>query len=369
MLASGIIAHTQGRDPLVAAGAAQNEALNNYLSWKDQRDRKTSLLACQGNAACKQGVDSYYDALDKTQTGLKALPALASDARETAQAGAGLTQGLAQSGINSVVGLAELVANPGQAVEGLKGLLQSESVLSTLTDAARSHITESLTQADGLIGQGSIQEGFAIYGKLLGDVAQAAAGGYGLASGGAALVSKIAQAARGVEAGAAVGGAKGVGGLADTIPVVPGKVIGQFDMVTSPGPLAKMPGTPAANFSGGKYTAITLTEDATFYRGGSSTSSPLGQWFTSEPPTSIAQVRIDTAVKPQWIDPMTGQLTGTSPVDVVYAIKIPSGTTIYQGPVASQGGIYVGGSGAAQTQIFIPKTTPGLTPVGVTPLH
>jgi len=30
------------------------------------------------------------------------------------------------------------------------------------------------------------------------------------------------------------------------------------------------------------------------------------------------KVRIDTAVKPQWGDPVTGQLTVTSPVDTVY---------------------------------------------------
>ena len=33
--------------------------------------------------------------------------------------------------------------------------------------------------------------------------------------------------------------------------------------------------------------------------------TPLGQWFTSIPAKSVAQVWIDLAVKPQWIDPMT----------------------------------------------------------------
>lgn len=76
---------------------------------------------------------------------------------------------------------------------------------------------------------------------------------------------------------------------------------------------------------------------------------------------AFRKVRIDTAVKPQWVDPVTGQLTGTSSVDVVYSIKLPAGTTVYQGPVASQGGVYVGGSGLTQTQIFVPKTTLGLS--------
>lgn len=44
-------------------------------------------------------------------------------------------------------------------------------------------------------------------------------------------------------------------------------------------------------------------------------------------------MRIDTAVKPQRIDPVTGKLTGKSVVDTVYAIKIPKGTKVYTGPV------------------------------------
>lgn len=112
-----------------------------------------------------------------------------------------------------------------------------------------------------------------------------------------------------------------------------------------------MRGSPAANFYSGSYNATVLERDTVFYRAGSA-DKELGQWFTTTPPSSVAQVRIDTAVKPQWIDPLTGQITGSSPIDTVFAIKIPAGTTIYQGPVGYQGGIYVGGPGIIQT--FIP---------------
>ena len=37
------------------------------------------------------------------------------------------------------------------------------------------------------------------------------------------------------------------------------------------------------------------------------------------------------AVKAQWIDPKTGSLTGSSPLDSVYTLKVPKGTTIYEG--------------------------------------
>ena len=41
------------------------------------------------------------------------------------------------------------------------------------------------------------------------------------------------------------------------------------------------------------------------YRAGNA-KNPYGRWFTSEPPASAANVRIDTAVKTYWIDPKTG---------------------------------------------------------------
>lgn len=123
---------------------------------------------------------------------------------------------------------------------------------------------------------------------------------------GVKVEEKFAGKAAKVE-GAGKEGVKAVGGaITSTTVILPGKVLGQFDMVTNPGPLASMPGAPAANFAGGKYTVVTLTEDVTLYRAGSSTESLLGQWFTADPPVSAAKVRIDTAVKPQRVSPITG---------------------------------------------------------------
>ena len=129
----------------------------------------------------------------------------------------------------------------------------------------------------------------------------------------------------------------------------------EFNSIENPGPLADMRGTPAANFYAGRYNATTLDEDLVLYRGGNGGGgrNAYGQWFTKEAPESVVQVRIDTAVKDQWIDPVTGELTGTSPINSVYGIKIPKGTTIYEGPVASQGSIYLGGDNI--NQIFVPK--------------
>ena len=78
---------------------------------------------------------------------------------------------------------------------------------------------------------------------------------------------------------------------------------------------------------------------------------PYGSWFTNDPPLSEAQVRIDCAVRNQWID-KNGSLTAYSDIDTAYEIKIPKGTTVYEGPVAPQGGVYLGGPD--RIQIYIP---------------
>lgn len=141
----------------------------------------------------------------------------------------------------------------------------------------------------------------------------------------------------------------------------------KYNMIENPGPLAEKPGNPASNFRSGMYNERVLQEDVVLYRGGDA-SLPLGQWFTSEPPSSVANVRIDSAVKPQWIDPNTGVLTGTSNVNTVHAVKIPKGTTIYEGPVGNQGGIYTGGPNAGQIFVEKPWNIEGVEVVNSTPL-
>ncbi|QCS65093.1 hypothetical protein EC609_23055 [Achromobacter denitrificans] len=151
------------------------------------------------------------------------------------------------------------------------------------------------------------------------------------------------------------GGAKGVG-LGYT-----------YNSVENPGPLAKLPGNPASNFMSGKYNSTVLMDDLVLYRAGEA-GTPLGQWFTREPPISAAQVRIDSAVKPQWIDPKSGVLTGTSNLDTVYAVRIPKGTTIYEGPVSNQGGVYLGGPNTSQVFVETPWSVKGVEVLGSTPI-
>ena len=123
-----------------------------------------------------------------------------------------------------------------------------------------------------------------------------------------------------------------------------------YNMIENPGPLPEINETAAKSFASGKYNVKILEEDTVFFRAGSS-DSPLGQYYTRDIPESVIKVRIESAVKPQWIDRDTGVLTGTSELTDVYATKFPKGTVYYEGPTGSQGGVYIGG----KEQIFINK--------------
>ena len=142
----------------------------------------------------------------------------------------------------------------------------------------------------------------------------------------------------------------------------------EYNMIENPGPLAEMDNNPAQNFYGGRYNSDVLSQDTVLYRAGDASGNPLGQYFVSEPPASAAQVRIDSAVKPQWINIKTGALEGTSPLNTVYAIKIPAGTTVYTGPVATQGGAFLGGGNVMQIFINKPWLLKGVEVLGQLPL-
>lgn len=142
-----------------------------------------------------------------------------------------------------------------------------------------------------------------------------------------------------------------------------------YNMYENPGPLLLLEnGKHIKNFYGGRYNIEVLQQDTILYRAGDVNGSGYGQYYVTEPPISQAQVRIDSAVKAQWIDVKTGHLDGKSPLNTVYAVKIPKGTSLYTGPVAPQGGVYLGGSNVNQIFIFRPWEIPGAEVLGQLPL-
>ncbi|PJG58427.1 hypothetical protein CUC53_12680 [Aeromonas cavernicola] len=140
-------------------------------------------------------------------------------------------------------------------------------------------------------------------------------------------------------------------------------------MVENPGPLASINGNPASNFASCKYNKTILDEDLILYRAGKSGGGKngFGQWFTREPISSEAQARLDLAVKPQWKD-ANGVLTGESPIESVYAVRIPKGTEVYEGPVGYQGGAYLGGQDIMQIYVHQPWALRGAQVIKEVPI-
>jgi hypothetical protein len=128
----------------------------------------------------------------------------------------------------------------------------------------------------------------------------------------------------------------------------------QYNALTNPGPLADLRNTPNKNFYGGYYNQKIATEDMFVYRAGD-INIPEGKWFVLTPSESVAKVRIDLAVKEQWINPKSGKIKDFSYINTIYEYKIPKGTIYYEGPVGTQGGVYLGG--LESNQIFIPKSS------------
>lgn len=141
----------------------------------------------------------------------------------------------------------------------------------------------------------------------------------------------------------------------------------EYNAYTNPGPLAELNDHPNLNFYGGRYNSRVLTEDTIYYRAGDA-NNKYGRYFVEIPPKSVIQVRMDTAVKPYWTNKRTGMwekndlgidISGKSKIEKIYTVRVPAGTVIYEGPVAPQGGMYLGGMEI--NQIFLPDTRlPGI---------
>ncbi len=111
----------------------------------------------------------------------------------------------------------------------------------------------------------------------------------------------------------------------------------------------------ATTFSGGRYTSRILEEDIILYRAGTA-DRPFGQFFSKDMPISEIQTRIDKAVLPIWPG------GAKSPIDTVFKVQIPAGTTIYTGRIGSQGGHFVGGT--QQIVVKQPWLTDGVIIIG-----
>jgi hypothetical protein len=114
----------------------------------------------------------------------------------------------------------------------------------------------------------------------------------------------------------------------------------KFNGITGPGPLSP---DVAVTFRSSTYTEIVTTDSTMLYRAYGGKASPLSQYWTRTAPTGPYQATIDSALLPQWGN--TARQVST--------IRVPAGTTIYDGAAAAQGGLVGGGS-----QVVIPRVNP-----------
>ena len=111
------------------------------------------------------------------------------------------------------------------------------------------------------------------------------------------------------------------------------------------GPLNRgpLPESIVNTFRGGSYTENQVSEATTLFRVHGGTVGQLGQFWTRIAPAGPLQSRMDLGLNSAWGNTAT-QVT---------IIRIPAGTTIYEGFAASQGNLLGGGS-----QVVIQKIDP-----------
>jgi hypothetical protein len=107
-----------------------------------------------------------------------------------------------------------------------------------------------------------------------------------------------------------------------------------------------LPPNLAQTFGDNPYRLGTTNQTTTFYRAGDSAAQrgdpSLGQFWTTDPPSSVSQVRRDLAVREEWLDD-AGNVTGRSPLNTGYEVQFPPGTSVAVGRTGPQGPGYPGG--------------------------
>ncbi|WP_054873064.1 hypothetical protein [Yersinia bercovieri] len=103
---------------------------------------------------------------------------------------------------------------------------------------------------------------------------------------------------------------------------------------------------PASTFRSGTYAEKVAETDIYLYRNYGGSAKADGRYWTPEPSKGPLQSQLDSAVLPEWGNTFQNQAV----------IKIPKGTTYYEGAAAAQTGTQgtnpiLNGGG---TQIFLP---------------
>ncbi|WP_313108728.1 hemolysin [Atlantibacter sp.] len=153
---------------------------NNYLSQKQRSQRDKEFEECNGSAACKLQVGTKWD--------------LISVGQETSY-GAGMIVGVPAGLVDSVESIVNLGLSPVETYDTLRSLFNSDNVLGNVSDAVKQSYIDRIDRMEAEYqkagASGSFNAGVE-GGKLITDIAGLAAGGAGIAKGGAVLTEKIA---------------------------------------------------------------------------------------------------------------------------------------------------------------------------------
>jgi hypothetical protein len=143
--------------------------------------------------------------------------------------------------------------------------------------------------------------------------------------------------------------------ISNSVEVIPGKAQPPASipkgLATKYGPhtLGPLPTDIATNFRGGVYTERVLSEDLIVYRIYGGNAEKVRPWFTTIKPQGPAQAQIDLALNPQWGNTAT----------TITTVKIPKGTTIYEGFAGQQIIVKPGGDTftlqGGGIQIYVPE--------------
>jgi hypothetical protein len=112
-----------------------------------------------------------------------------------------------------------------------------------------------------------------------------------------------------------------------------------------------------STFQGGIYRSGYSEGVTVLHRAGDTGfQKEFGGFWAADAPTSVAQVRNDKAILPEWYQKRTREITDYSPINRGYTAEFREGTPVYSGTVASQTGIdgtvYPGGT----PQVHIPQS-------------
>jgi len=104
-----------------------------------------------------------------------------------------------------------------------------------------------------------------------------------------------------------------------------------------------LPDKVANTFRSGTYSEVVTQRETILYRSYGGKAGEIGSYWTTTKPQGPLQSVIDNALDQNWGNTATN----------VSMIKVPRGTTIYQGYAAPQGGLVGGG-----VQVYIPEVNP-----------